>query len=425
MNPAAHRLINDLGLEPSELLPRDIREVIEVQRLEGRELSYTELPIRGTDAVYGEYIHLLPERDVVRIYAYCITEHKRAVERLRRQSEELLALTDASNVLGAVPLTDDIYKAICMVAVRNFELEMAWIGLLEEGGLKVAARADSDVGRATAGADPHLGMGPVLETLKTKASQVVNDIATDPRSLHWREEALREGFRSSLTVPMFSSEGEVLGLLGLFSAERGFFTERRVKLLQVFANLATSAIENTRLIKGLEERVVERTAELELARLQAEAASRAKSEFLANMSHELRTPLNAILGFSELLQRGIMGGLNEKQSEYVRYIHDSGRLLLSLINDILDLSKIEAGRMELEYGEVEVDRLIDDSLILFKEKMSRHDLKLTTRIAEDVGTIEADGRRLKQVLVNLLGNAVKFTPDGGSIRVTVRRVGRG
>jgi PAS domain S-box-containing protein len=154
-------------------------------------------------------------------------------------------------------------------------------------------------------------------------------------------------------------------------------------------------------------------------RAEAEAATRAKSEFLANMSHELRTPLNSILGFSEMLQDQIFGPLNEKQWEYVTHVIDSGRHLLELINDILDLSKVESGRMELEVGPLQVTSMLGNSIMMIKEKALRHRLKLELSIAEDVKDIRivADEIRLKQIMFNLLSNAAKFTPEGGSIRV--------
>jgi signal transduction histidine kinase len=155
----------------------------------------------------------------------------------------------------------------------------------------------------------------------------------------------------------------------------------------------------------------------ELGRLyrQLEAASRHKSEFLANMSHELRTPLNAIIGFSEVLQDRMFGELNDKQAEYMQDILSSGRHLLSLINDILDLSKVEAGRMELELGTFNLPITLDTALTLVRERATRHGIGLTLTVDERLGDVTGDERRVKQILLNLLSNAVKFTPEGGRI----------
>ena len=164
---------------------------------------------------------------------------------------------------------------------------------------------------------------------------------------------------------------------------------------------------------GLERKVEERTRDLEVA-------NRHKSEFLANMSHELRTPLNAIIGFSEVLQERMFGEMNEKQTEYIDDIHGSGKHLLSLINDILDLSKIEAGRMELDLATFSVPEAIGNALTLIRERALRHGIELTASIDPAVGEISADERKFKQILLNLLSNAVKFTPEGGRIAVAAR-----
>ncbi|MBS0444706.1 MAG: HAMP domain-containing protein [Proteobacteria bacterium] len=166
----------------------------------------------------------------------------------------------------------------------------------------------------------------------------------------------------------------------------------------------------------LEEKVAAKTFDLEVA-------NRHKSEFLANMSHELRTPLNAVIGFSEVLSDELFGSLNAKQMEYVRDIHGSGQHLLTLINDILDLSKIEAGRIDLDAAAFDVAGAVANAATLVRERCARSGLKLTTAIADDVGIWHADPRRFKQILVNLLGNAVKFTPAGGAIRIGAEVVG--
>ncbi|HEV3363276.1 MAG TPA: response regulator [Acidimicrobiia bacterium] len=160
----------------------------------------------------------------------------------------------------------------------------------------------------------------------------------------------------------------------------------------------------------------------ELGRLyrDLEAASRHKSEFLASMSHELRTPLNAIIGFSEVLREEMFGPLNERQADYLNDILTSGRHLLSLINDILDLSKIEAGKMELDLATFALPGVLENGLTMIRERANNHGISLGLDVAPDVGEVTADERKIKQVVFNLLSNAVKFTPDGGRIDLSAR-----
>ena len=169
---------------------------------------------------------------------------------------------------------------------------------------------------------------------------------------------------------------------------------------------------------SLEHKVAEKTAQLELA-------NRHKSEFLANMSHELRTPLNAIIGFSEVLKEKMFGELTAKQDEYVHDIHASGQHLLSLINDILDLSKVEAGRMELDLVEFEVRPVLENALTLIRERAQRGGVTVELRVQKDIRTLSADERKFKQIVVNLLSNAVKFTKTGGHITVSAAHDGMG
>jgi signal transduction histidine kinase len=179
---------------------------------------------------------------------------------------------------------------------------------------------------------------------------------------------------------------------------------------------------------GLEEKVQERTEELrrqqeqlQEVNFQLEIANRHKSEFLANMSHELRTPLNAVIGFSEVLLDKMFGDLNAKQEEYLDDILSSGRYLLSLINDILDLAKVEAGKLELELGTFDLRQLLEGSLVMVKERALAHGITLSLEIADDVDTLTGDERKVKQVLFNLLSNAVKFTPDMGKVGISATR----
>lgn len=167
--------------------------------------------------------------------------------------------------------------------------------------------------------------------------------------------------------------------------------------------------------KTLSQQLSGRQKEIENKNRELEQANRAKSEFLANMSHELRTPLNSILGFAELLEKQFFGELNERQLEYVMDIKESGDHLLELINDILDLSKIEAGALELDLQSVALPDLLEGSLRMLREKSMKQNIKLDMQLEKGVGTVNADSRKIKQVVFNLLANALKFTPEGGKV----------
>jgi signal transduction histidine kinase len=190
----------------------------------------------------------------------------------------------------------------------------------------------------------------------------------------------------------------------------GEFRPEVIELLKTFATQSVLAIQNARLFREIEEQSQH-----------IQAANRHKSEFLANMSHELRTPLNAIIGFSEVLQERLFGELNEKQAEYTDDILTSGRHLLSLINEILDLSKVEAGRMELELAAFDLPLTIDNARTFVRERATNHEITLV-KVDQRIGDIVGDERKIKQILLNLLSNAVKFTPAGGRITINARPI---
>jgi signal transduction histidine kinase len=206
-------------------------------------------------------------------------------------------------------------------------------------------------------------------------------------------------------------EGHLIGCLGVTRNSPGESPAPTIELLRTFATQSALALQNARLFREIEEKS-----------RQLAVASQHKSEFLANMSHELRTPLNAIIGFSEVLSERMFGELNEKQDEYLKDIHASGQHLLSLINDILDLSKIEAGKMELELSDFDLPMTIDNALMLIRERAGRRSIALNTAVGERVGQVHADERKIRQVLLNLLSNAIKFTPEGGRIEVEAKPV---
>jgi signal transduction histidine kinase len=245
----------------------------------------------------------------------------------------------------------------------------------------------------------------VSRMMATHEAVEIADMESDPRVTETQRAQARGSYRSLLVVPMLR-EGVAMGALTVGRERPGAFTAKQIALLQTFADQAVIAIENVRLFRELQDK----TAQLEVA-------NQHKSEFLANMSHELRTPLNAVIGFSEVLLERMFGTLNEKQDEYVQDIASSGRHLLSLINDILDLSKIEAGRMDLDLTTFSLPVAIDNALTLIRERAAQHGIALALVVDPHLGEVTADERKVKQVLVNLLTNAVKFTPEGGRIEV--------
>jgi PAS domain S-box-containing protein len=272
----------------------------------------------------------------------------------------------------------------------------------------------------------HLNEYPVTrEVLEDQISEqmTIHQPNIDPAEFAYME---RRNLKTRMLLPMIF-KGQVLGLVELGdSREERIFTPPEISLAQLLANQAASAIENARLFERLEEerrllaqRVQERTAELSRANAELAKAARLKDEFLAGMSHELRTPLNAIMGFAEILQNGAFGPLNEKQLKFSKNIEESGIHLLSLINDILDLSKIEAGKMDIEIGPVSIEAVCEASLRMVRELAHKKQLTVNRTLDQQVTVMQADERRLKQMLVNLLSNAVKFTPEGGQIGLEV------
>src|SRR5207302_1275600 len=191
-------------------------------------------------------------------------------------------------------------------------------------------------------------------------------------------------------------EDHLLGGLTVFRKTPGEFAPEVIDLLRTFATQSALAIRQESSARGRQP---------------------ARIGFLANMSHELRTPLNAIIGFSEVLTDRLFGELNDKQAEYLKDIYASGTHLLSLINDILDLSKIEAGRMELELTDFDLPTALDNALTLVRERAGRRSIALQSAVDPRLGQVRADERKVRQVVLNLLSNAIKFTPEGGRIDV--------
>jgi signal transduction histidine kinase len=239
----------------------------------------------------------------------------------------------------------------------------------------------------------------------------IPDVLADP-DYTWEEAQRLGGYRTVLGVPMLR-EGIPVGVLTLTHSEVRPFTDKQIELVSTFADQAAIAIENVRLFDEIQDK----------SRQLAEASER-KSQFLASMSHELRTPLNAIIGLTEMMVTNAARFGTEKALEPLRRVNAAGTHLLSLINEILDLSKIEAGKLDLNLEPVNLPRLIDEVVGTAGQLAEKNKNRLVVEAQENVGVLTADAMRLKQILLNLLSNACKFTKEG-EVALRVRKVADG
>ena len=338
--------------------------------------------------------------------------------RTRELAESVGELRALGSVSQAVSSTLDLETVLATIVSHAVQLSGTDCGVIyeydeakEEFHLRASHRMEEEVVESLRAAPIRLGEGATGRAATTRAPIQVPDIS-DQREYtgtRVRPTLTRLGYRSLLSVPLLR-EQQIMGGLTVWRRQSGEFKPEVINLLQTFATQSVLAIQNARLFREIEDKS-----------RQIEAANRHKSEFLANMSHELRTPLNAIIGFSEVLGERLFGELNEKQAEYTDDILSSGRHLLSLINEILDLSKVEAGRMELEVAAFDLPLAIDNARTFVRERATKHGINLDVTVDERLGDFVGDERKIKQILLNLLSNAVKFTPEGGRIGIKARQ----
>jgi len=345
-------------------------------------------------------------------------ENVRLFQELEERTSELARSVGELKALGevgqAVSSTLDLETVLATIVAHAVQLSGTDCGVIyeydeptQEFHLRASHRMEADVVDALRAAPIRLGEGVTGQAVTTRAPVQVPDILDQREYTGTRVRPMltRLGYRSLLSIPLFR-EQQIMGGLTVWRKHAGNFEPEIVNLLQTFATQSALAIQNARLFREIEDKSRE-----------IETANRHKSEFLANMSHELRTPLTAIIGFSEVLSEKLFGELNDKQNEYMEDIVSSGRHLLLLINDILDLSKVEAGRMELDLTKFDLPTAIDNALTLIRERATRHGIMLRHTVDEQLGEVLGDERKFKQILLNLLSNAVKFTAEGGRIDV--------
>ena len=336
------------------------------------------------------------------------------VQDLTRSVDELRALGEISQAVSTSLDLDEVLTTIVTRAVQLSGTEGGSIFEFDQATrlfhVRTCFGTEPELVRALRATRIHLDETFVGRTASSGQPQSAPDLAMEASDPHI-EKLARAGWRSMLVVPLRWEE-EIIGALLVRRRVSGAFSVRTAELLETLASQSAVAIHNARVFRQLEDKSH-----------QLEVAGRHKSEFLASMSHELRTPLNAVIGFSDVLLERMFGELNERQDEYLRDIRDSGRHLLELISEILDLSKVEAGRMELDPACVALAPVLEHGLAMVRERAERTGISLELTTDSAVETVWADELKLKQVVLNLLTNAVKFTEPGGSVVVGTRRNG--
>jgi GAF domain-containing protein len=340
--------------------------------------------------------------------ARLLTELQARTGELTRSVEQLTALGEVGRTLSSTLDLDTVLQTIVTRASQLAGTDACSVFEYDEATgafhLRATCNLDEEVVALARRAPIRRGEGVQgLMAITHQPVQIPDIAAEDAYRGPLRDVLLRTGTRALLAIPMLR-EDQLIGGLTVARKTPGEYSPEVIELLKTFATQSALAMQNARLFRELADKSQ-----------QLEAASRHKSEFLANMSHELRTPLNAIIGFSEVLTERMFGEVNEKQEEYLKDIYASGQHLLSLINDILDLSKIEAGRMELELTDFDLPQAISNALTLVRGRAERRGIALHQAVDERLGHMRGDERKIKQVLLNLLSNALKFTPEGGQV----------
>jgi len=417
-----------------------------IQVMSYRLNAYTENQLKLLDALA---LHIASAEQNARLYVQVqaeLNERKHAEEEILHHVAELETIYENGLALNQLLSPEEIGQKIIQLLEQKMDWHHTAIRLysLQDKTLEVLAFSQPNLNNEEERrmVEEHFNKyisksGKGLTGWAIQNSQIIRsgNVSSDPRYI-----ATYPGMYSGLYVPMELNQS-VIGVISIESEKPNVFSEADERLVATLANQAAVAIENARLYQTAQQeiierkrienlladernqlalRVEERTADLSAANSDLTRALRSREEFLASMSHELRTPLTGILGFSEILQLNTYGELNEKQRKAIKIIDESGRHLLELISDILDLSKVEAGKLELQFTSCSIADVCQASLQLTKGMAQQKNQNIQYLPPPESIIVHADARRLKQILVNLLGNAVKFTPEGGGLGLEIQ-----
>ena len=362
-------------------------------------------------------------------------EKKEAEEQLRQRNQDLEAINqrlrtmvDTTRKIVGCSGLEEMAPQLLEEFARNMGAEGGSMYLVEETGLKLAHTLDP--GHALAWIDFPLRKGSIIEQAFEGGAPILIQYIDSNSNL---SESGWSGYKdgSLLVMPLPGASGKMLGIVTFHNKTSPPFTSQDKEIGTILGSFSYEAIRAARAAEQLrdtlerqrqylEEQVSVRTGALLVAKDTAESVNREKSRFLSSMSHELRTPLNAIIGFTELMGQKIAGPLTEKQSQYIQYVNESGNHLLELITDLLDVSKIDAGAIELEFGPVTIDIMFDAAGTMVRDNVIARNLNLI--VPRDLNlTVNGDQRRCLQILLNLLTNAVKYTPEQGTIEISAAK----
>jgi len=379
----------------------------------------TQLVVKGQKRTLE--INAYPSTRGVSVVAKDVTERKRT-ETIMQKRLELMEYSASHTLNELLQRTVDEVSGLTSSSIGFFHFVEADQTTLGAQTWSTNALQLFDVSVSEGAHLPLDQAGVWAEAARQRRSLIHNDYG----SLHQRK-GLPQGhvpILREIVIPVLRNE-RIMAMMGVANKPQEY-TQYDLEIAERLADYAWDIIERKQMAVALEvernqlaRRVEERTADLSRVNASLARALRVKDEFLANMSHELRTPLNAILGLSESLGEQIAGPLNEKQQKYITTIGESGHHLLSLINDILDLAKIEAGQITLDINQVDIRSVCQASLRMVKQLAQKKNQEVSLAIDEGLGLMQADERRLKQMIVNLLGNAVKFTPENGKFGLEV------